>query len=500
MSQDSTPAPRQTAARRATCWRFRLRTLLILAPLAAIALGLGFRWYWPRYLERRAVEQVETLDGKVVRDADSGHVVGVELPGRGIDDDKLRQLVPHLKNLPQLRDLVLASNDVTDEGLLLLVDLPQLQYLYVADTKVTDAGVAKLQSLRGTLTIDRASPHVKAFKLARRAIYEHALLHLALAPDSRHILAGSGDGQLRVWDLATGEMTRSIQAHGEWTFTAVFHPDGKSLATGGGDHLVRLWSWPDLEEIGRFTGHTDDVHAVGFTPDGTRLVSAGDDLLVRIWDVARRKQRFALEGHDDTIPGLAISPSGDVAATGSRDGTVRVWSIDSGECVAVLRGHTDDVMSVAFHPSGHEMASASYDGTVRLWHVPFALQEGKAPAEPERVGNVRDWIDSPRPMVGALNGHGDWVFSVAYSPSGGELITAAGDGVRTFDRRSGRLLWKTSSQKNVSHAAWLSDAEVATASADASIAVWRASSGEQVARLWTRFTPDVTAGRKLVAE
>lgn len=493
MSQDSTPAPRQITSQPATppasrprnWWRFRLRTLLILAPLAAIALGLGFRWYWPRYLERRAVEQVEALGGKVVREADSGHVVGVELPGKGIDDDQLRQLVPHLKNLPQLRDLVLASNDVTDEGLLLLADLPQLQYLYVADTKVTDAGVAKLQSLRGTLTIDRISPHVRALKLARRAIFEHALLHLALAPDRRHILAGSGDGQLRVWDLATGEMTRSIQAHGEWTFTAVFHPDGKSLATGGGDHLVRLWSWPDLAEIGRFTGHTDDVHALGFTPDGTRLVSAGDDLVVRIWDVATRRERFALEGHDDTIPGLAISPGGDVAATASRDGTVRLWSIETGECVALLSGHTDDVMSVAFHPSGRELASASYDGTVRLWSLPRA-----------KFGRL---TDSPQPMVGALTGHSDWVFSVAYSPSGGELITAAGDGVRAFDR-SGRLVWKSSSQKNVSHAAWLSDTEVATASADASIAVWRASSGEQAARLWTRFTPDVTAGRKLVAE
>jgi WD40 repeat protein len=103
-------------------------------------------------------------------------------------------------------------------------------------------------------------------------------------------------------------------------------------------------------------------------------------------------------------------------------------------------------------------------------------------------------------MVGALKGHGDWVFSVAYSPGGDEVLTTAGDGVRMFDRRTGRLLWNSTSQKNVSHALWLSGFEVATASADASIALWRSSSGEQVATLWTRFTPDVTEGRKLVAE
>jgi WD40 repeat protein len=99
-----------------------------------------------------------------------------------------------------------------------------------------------------------------------------------------------------------------------------------------------------------------------------------------------------------------------------------------------------------------------------------------------------------------LSGHGDWVFSVAYSPSGEALVTTAGDGVRMFDRRSGRLVWKSGSQKNVAHALWLSDSEVATASADASIALWRATSGEKISTLWTRFTPEVTAGRKQVAE
>src|SRR5688572_21046618 len=101
MSQSPAPAPRKAA----NWWRFRLRTLLILAPLAAVVLGLGFRWYYPRYLERRAVEEVERLGGKVVREGDSGHVVGVELPGQDIDDAKLQGLVPHLKNLPHLRNL-----------------------------------------------------------------------------------------------------------------------------------------------------------------------------------------------------------------------------------------------------------------------------------------------------------------------------------------------------------------------------------------------------------
>ena len=474
MSESKAPAPRKAAS----WWRFRLRTLLILGPLAAIVLGLGFRWYYPRYLERRAVEEVERLGGTVRRQDDSGHVIGVELPGQGIDDAKLRGLVPHFKNLPHLRELVLASNDVTDEGLMLLADLPQLEYVYVANTKVTDAGVARLQAIRGTLKVDRTIPHLKATRIARRDVYEHAILHLAMSPDGSQILAAAGDGHLRIFDLATQEMVASHPVHTEWAFTVVIHSDGKLLATGGGDGLVKLWNWPEITEAGRFTGHTDDVHAVGFTPDGRTMVSAGDDMTVRIWDVATRRQLHCLEGHDDTIPGLAISPDGRLAATASRDGTIRLWSIERGECVGVLEGHTADVRSVAFHPSGRELASASYDGTVRVWR-----EEG-----------------SGFGVQGSVTASTDWAFAVAYSPSGDELIATAGDGVRAFDRETGRLLWKSSDQRNVSHALWLNGNELATASADASIALWRSTSGDQLARLWTRFAPEMTDRMREVAE
>jgi hypothetical protein len=477
MASDSTSAPAAAPTRKRTWQTFSLRTLLIVAPLLAVVLGVGFRWWYPRYLERRAVEEITRLGGTITADALASKTI-VELPGKGITDEELGRLVPHLRNLARLTDLMLVSNKVSDEGLLLLADIPQLKHVYVADTLVTDAGIARLQQLRPNLLVDRRNPHIKAMTLAARPIFNHAILRLALAPDKSQIIAGAGDGKLRIFDLATQQMVRSENAHDEWAFAVAFHPSGKWLATGGGDNLVKLWSWPELVEVGRFVGHEDDVHALGFTPDGRRLVSTGDDLTVRIWDVASRKLLHRLEGHDDTIPGLAISPDGALAATASRDKTVRLWSIATGQCVRVLAGHTDDVMAVAFHPGGHELASASYDRSVRVWTL-------------DREGAVL----APRVLASGA----DWLFSVAYSPGGDELLTAAGDGVRLWDHDTGRLLWRSSQQKNVSDALWLSAGEAATSSADASISLWQATSGEHLATLWTRFTPAIS-DRTLVAQ
>jgi WD40 repeat protein len=458
--------------------RFSLRTLLIVGPLLALAAGLGFRWYYPQYLEQQAVAAITEHGGTVVRQDGTGEVTSVELAGKGIDDGKLRELVPHFKNLPQLRELFLASNTIGDEGLLLLAELPGLRTVHLADTKVTDAGVVQLQAERPKLTIDRTSPHFKAARIARRPIFEHALLHLAVAPGGTEILAGAGDGFLRVFDLERREMSRSVRAHEDWTFTVVFHPSEPLVATGGGDNLIKLWSWPEMVEVGRFRGHTDDVHAIAFTPDGRRLASAGDDQVVRIWDVETRQELHSLTGHLGTIPGLAISPDGRRIASASRDDTVRLWSID-GAFLAELAGHTGDVMSVAFHPGGCELATASYDHSVRLWSLP-------AEGEPQEIGR--------------LSGHTDWAFSIAYSRDGSELLSTGGDGAIMFDRQSGRPLWQAREAANLSHAVWLAGEGFALASADGGVRLGVANSGKFAHTLWTRFTPDFTSRVSLTAE
>jgi hypothetical protein len=466
-----------------------LRTLLILAPLLAIGLGFGFRAWYAGYLERLAIEEIESLGGLITRN-EAGEVVSVELGGAEINDEKLRRLAPHLMSLRRLETLVLISTSVSDEGLMLLADVPHLQSLHLSGTPVTDRGIARLQTARPKMLIDRTNPHIKAYRLARRPIYEHAILSLALAPEGGQILAGSGDGRLQVFDLADGEATASLQAHEEWTFAVAFHPGGRQVATGGGDGLVKLWSWPELEEIGRFTGHEDDVHAIAFTPDGQTLVSAGDDKTVRVWDVAAQRQRLVLKGHTGTIPGLAISPDGQIAASASRDDAIRLWDIverrqgaadesangEDSRCLAILEGHGGDVMSADFHPQGRELISASYDRTLIVWDL--------AAQRPSRT----------------LEGHADWAFAVRYSADGEQAVSAAGDGVRLWELATGKLTWHSATPPNASHALWLSDTEFAASSANGSIGLFHVSHPEAALTVWTRFTPQMLERRKAIAE
>ena len=113
--------------------------------------------------------------------------------------------------------------------------------------------------------------------------------------------------------------------HDKPVYAVVFTPDGKTLLSAGGDGQVRLWDVASRREVRRWPAHLGGTLALVLTADGKTLATGGRDSHVRLWDAATGKEKGQLAGVRGDVEGLALSGDGKVlAATGSgRTGTFR---------------------------------------------------------------------------------------------------------------------------------------------------------------------------------
>ncbi len=65
---------------------------------------------------------------------------------------------------------------------------------------------------------------------------------VAFSPNGKHIVSGSDDKTIRLWDVQTGkQIGEPLNAHTEAVFSVVYSPDAKTIVSGSNDYSIRIW-------------------------------------------------------------------------------------------------------------------------------------------------------------------------------------------------------------------------------------------------------------------
>jgi len=60
-----------------------------------------------------------------------------------------------------------------------------------------------------------------------------------------------------------------LKGHGAWVTSVAFSPDGRHIVSGSWDHTVRVWdAWTGQSVMKPLVGHEGIVESVVFSPDG----------------------------------------------------------------------------------------------------------------------------------------------------------------------------------------------------------------------------------------
>jgi WD40 repeat protein len=193
---------------------------------------------------------------------------------------------------------------------------------------------------------------------------------LSFSPDVRYVASGHENGQVKIWEIKSGDLLNVIWATRVFggIIDVEFSPDGRFIVACQDDERLRVWRFPDFRE--KFlVGHERAVYAIDFDPVTGHLVSAGVEGCVRIWDIETGETLRKIEAHEKAIMALAVTQDGRTLFTGSKDNTIGIWEMETRRRIDILHGHKKQVNSVAINDNATLLASGSDDGTVRVWDI-----------------------------------------------------------------------------------------------------------------------------------
>ncbi len=238
----------------------------------------------------------------------------------------------------------------------------QIQALALSpDEKTLAVGIANDNSIR---FID---PQTGDLMSTLTPTHDNWVQVLAFSPDGKVLASSGDDGQILLWDVATGQEIKQLYKGKYWIWGMAFSPDGKSLLAGfDTESTFRVWDTTTWDLQRKFEG--DFAADLAFSPDGSKFATAGGGFHeANIWDFKSGNKLFKLGGLQSWVWAIAYSPDGKYVASGGIGNVVVVWDANTGYRAYELATGDDFIQTLAYSPDGTKLASGGSE--VVIWDM-----------------------------------------------------------------------------------------------------------------------------------
>ncbi|KAG8375167.1 hypothetical protein BUALT_Bualt10G0072200 [Buddleja alternifolia] len=233
------------------------------------------------------------------------------------------------------------------------------------------------------------------------------------APDGRHLAVGFSNSHVQLWDSLVTRLLRTLQGGHRLRVTSLDW-NNHILTTGGTDSIiinndVRIRS----HIVSTYRGHNQEICGLKWCSSGRHLASGGNDNLLCIWSISMASSNSSsqwlhrFEDHSAAVKALSWSPfQSNLLASGGGvgDQCIKFWNTNTGACLNSVNSGSQ-VCCLLWNTHERELLSAHgfNENQLILWKYPSMVK------------------------IAELCGHTSKILSMAKSPDGYTVATAAGD-------------------------------------------------------------------------
>src|SRR6185436_1450001 len=241
-------------------------------------------------------------------------------------------------------------------------------YVHQGDKTVKRALGIALAALLGVARVAAGEEvSTRPFLRIETGMHTAAIWRIDTDAAGRFLVTGSEDKTARVWDLANGQLLRTLRAPiGEGNegkiYSVAMSPDGELVAAAGWTgynwerhNSIYLFERRSGRLIRRLRGFPEVIKNLAFSPDGSRLAATmGGPFGLRVFRIPDGQEMGRDESYGGDGVGAAFAADGRLV-TASFDGKIRLYDRDLQLLAAVSMEGGKRPYSVAFSPDGRRI-------------------------------------------------------------------------------------------------------------------------------------------------
>lgn len=234
---------------------------------------------------------------------------------------------------------------------------------------------------------------------------------IEFSPDGREIAGGTIDGDIIIWNLATGEIRERFDGQHGWVTDILYWDGGSKIIASYADAVIRVHDTSNLTISEEIQGHSNRVMALTINPTGEFLLSVAEDSRALIHNTASWTELESVNFPISIYFGLVFAQDNSYAAFTSLNNIYIYNPLDWSQPEYVIESAPNkNYTGVYFDPKGNALVAISLDGYIHAW------EKGTWEEIENYEGHVQKGVSVGNP------------FSITGTSNGKKIATTGDDG------------------------------------------------------------------------